>query len=43
MRRKGDDLQLGLTSGEINSIHKRLARLLQRVDAGELQLVPATP
>jgi len=42
VRRKGDDLQLGLTSSEINSIHKRLERLLRRVDAGELQLVPAT-
>jgi hypothetical protein len=42
LRRKGDELQLGLTRGEINSIYKRLARLLQRVDAGELQLVPAT-
>jgi hypothetical protein len=42
VRRKGDELQLGLTRNEINSIHKRLERLLQRVDAGELQLVPAT-
>jgi hypothetical protein len=42
VRRKGDDLQLGLTRGEINSIYKRLARLLQQVDAGQLQLVPAT-
>ncbi len=41
VRRKGDDLQLGLTRGEINSIYKRLTRLLQRVDAGELQLMPA--
>jgi hypothetical protein len=41
VRRKGDDLQLGLTGGEINSIHKRLERLLERVDAGELKLVPA--
>jgi hypothetical protein len=40
VRRKGDDLQLGLTRDEIISIQKRLERLLRRVDAGELQLVP---
>jgi hypothetical protein len=42
VRRKGDELQMGMTRSEINSIYKRLTRLLQRVDAGELQLVPAT-
>jgi hypothetical protein len=42
VRREGDELQLGLTRDELKSIYKRLARLLQRVDAGELQLVPAT-
>lgn len=43
VRRKGDDLQLGLTRGEINAIYKLLTRLLQRVDEGELQLVPVAP
>jgi hypothetical protein len=42
VRRRGDQLQLGLTRDEINATHKRLAKLLKRIGAGELQPVPVT-
>jgi hypothetical protein len=42
VRRRGDQLQLGLTREEINATYKRLAKLLKRIDAGELQLAPVT-
>jgi hypothetical protein len=41
VRRRGDQLQLGLTRDEISATYKRLAQLLKRIDAGELQRVPA--
>jgi hypothetical protein len=37
VRRQGDLLQMGLTRMEIQSIQRLLERLLQRVEAGELQ------
>ena len=40
VRRKGDDLQMGLTKGEIRELHRLLTRLLQRIDRGEITLVP---
>ncbi|HEX9207296.1 MAG TPA: hypothetical protein VF851_03605 [Steroidobacteraceae bacterium] len=40
VRRSGDQLQMGLTSMEIQSIHRLLLRLLQRVDSGEIIAVP---
>ena len=41
VRRKDDHLQMGLTKGEIRELHRLLTRLLQRVDRGEITLVPA--
>ncbi len=43
VRRKGDDLQMGLTKLEISSIQRLLAGLLKRVDAGEFTLVASAP
>lgn len=36
VRRSGDQLQMGLTAMEIQTLQRRLARLLQRVDRGEI-------
>ncbi len=41
VRRKKNDLQMGLTKGEIREVHKLLTKLLARVDSGEITLVPA--
>ena len=40
VRRKGDDLQMGLNKSEIRELHRLLTRLLQRIDRGEITLVP---
>jgi hypothetical protein len=40
VRRPGDQLQMGLNSSEIREVHRRLTRLLQRVDRGEIKAVP---
>jgi hypothetical protein len=41
VRREGNELQMGLTTSEINAIHRLLTKLLERVDRGEITLVPA--
>jgi hypothetical protein len=41
VRREGKDLQMGLTRSEILAVHRLLARLLERVDAGEITIVAA--
>ena len=46
VRRTGNDLQMGLTKSEIRDVHRLLTRLLERVDRGEITMVPvavATP
>jgi hypothetical protein len=46
VRRAGNNLQMGLTRSEIHSVHRQLTRLLERVDRGEITMVPvavATP
>jgi hypothetical protein len=40
VRRKGEDLQMGLNKSEIRELHRLLTRLLQRIDRGEITLVP---
>jgi hypothetical protein len=42
VRRKGNDLQMGLTKSEIREVHRRLVNLLERVDDGRITVVPAT-
>jgi hypothetical protein len=37
VRQSGSQVQLGLTSGEIGDVHRRIQRLIQRVDAGTVQ------
>jgi hypothetical protein len=39
VRRKGNDLQMGLTNTEIRSLYGRLTELLERVDEGKLRLI----
>lgn len=41
VRRNGADLQMGLTSREIDAVHWQIGRLLKRIDAGEITLAPA--
>jgi hypothetical protein len=41
VRRKGNDLQMGLNKSEIRSIHRLLTKLLERVDSGEITAEPA--
>jgi len=41
VRREGKQLQMGLTKLEISAIHRLLRKLLERVDRGEIALVPA--
>jgi len=41
VRRKGNDLQMGLNKSEIRAIHRLLTKLLERVDAGEITAEPA--
>ncbi len=40
VRRTGNDLQMGLTKSEIRDVHRQLTRLLERVDRGEITVVP---
>lgn len=40
VRRRANQLQLGLTSAEINSIERRRQRLVRRIDKGEISLLP---
>ena len=42
VRRSGDDLQMGLDKSEIRAVDRLLKKLLERVDEGEITLVPAT-
>ena len=39
VRRKGDELQMGLTKSEINAVHRLLTNLLELVDKGEISVV----
>jgi hypothetical protein len=41
VRREGSDLQMGLSKSEISSVYRLLTKLLERVDRGEITLVPA--
>jgi hypothetical protein len=41
VRRSGNDLQMGLTKGEIRELHRLLTKLLERVDEGEIAVTPA--
>jgi hypothetical protein len=41
VRRSDNDLQMGLTKSEIRAVHRLLTKLLERVDRGEITLVPA--
>jgi hypothetical protein len=40
VRREGSSLQLGLTRGEIRSVHRRLVSLVKRVESGKVGLLP---
>jgi len=40
VRRRGNQLQLGLTSAEITAIEHRRQRLVRRIDKGEIRLLP---
>ena len=39
VRRKGNELQMGLTNLEIKAVHRLLTNLLERVDHGEISVV----
>jgi hypothetical protein len=41
VRRTGEQLQMGLNKSEIRAVHRLLTKLLERVDRGEITLVPA--
>ena len=41
VRRKGNDLQMGLNKSEIRAIYRLLTKLLERVEAGEITTEPA--
>lgn len=41
VRRKGKDLQMGLTKSEIAAVNRLLVRLLQRIDSGEIAVAAA--
>ena len=41
VRRTGGELQMGLTKSEILAVHRLLKKLLERVDHGEITVVPA--
>ena len=43
VRRKDNELQMGLNKGEIRELHRLLTRLLARIDRGEITLVPKPP
>ncbi|MYA34064.1 MAG: hypothetical protein F4164_14290 [Gemmatimonadales bacterium] len=40
VRREADRIQLGLTESEIRAMHRRIVRLLERVDDGRYELIP---
>ena len=40
VRRDGQRIQLGLTESEIRAMHRRIVRLLERVDEGRYELIP---
>lgn len=40
VRRRGNQLQLGLTSAEIGSVERRRQRLVRRIDEGDIRLLP---
>jgi hypothetical protein len=41
VRREGDALQMGLNKSELLAVHRLLTKLLERVDRGEISVVPA--
>jgi hypothetical protein len=41
VRRAGNELQMGLTKSEILAVHRLLRKLLERVDRGEISVMPA--
>jgi hypothetical protein len=41
VRREGNTLQMGLNKSELLAVHRLLTRLLERVDRGEISVVPA--
>jgi len=41
VRRAGNELQMGLTGSEIRAVHRLLTKLLERVDQGGINVVPA--
>ena len=41
VRRRGNELQMGLTKSEIREVHRLLTNLLERVDDGKITVVPA--
>jgi len=41
VRRAGEALQMGLNKSEILAVHRLLTKLLERVDRGEISVVPA--
>lgn len=44
VRRVGDDLQMGLSTSEIQAVYKLLTKLLERVDRGDIRVVsPVAP
>ena len=43
VRRKGDELQMGLTKSEIRELDRLLRNLLERVDDGKITVVPTAP
>ncbi len=40
VRRAGNELQMGLTKSEILTVHRLLTKLLERIDRGEIIVVP---
>lgn len=43
VRRDGELLQMGLTRFEISALHRKLKKLLDRVDSGKIAVASATP
>ena len=41
VRRNGNELQMGLSKPELQAVERLLAKLLRRIDHGEISLVPA--
>lgn len=40
VRRSESSIQLGLTNSEIGAVHRRLVRLIERIDDGRYELIP---